>query len=139
MAGRKRKPPQLHLLQGSYRPDRHGPLPESEAEPSATLASTSRPKYLRGRAAKLWDEVAGLCWWLDAPDVYKCGMWCALQAEFERGSAEMTAARINALRALGSELGLDPATRARMQVGRRTSSGDGFEDYLNDRQKFFDD
>ena len=137
MAGRKRKPPALHLLQGTFRKDRHGPRPADGAEPSATLVSTSRPKYLRGRAAALWGEVAALCWWLTATDSFKAGMWCALQAEFERGPAKMTAARINALRALGSELGLDPATRARMQVGRRTSSGDGFEDYLN--RRFFDD
>ena len=97
-----------------------------------------RPLNLRGRAAELWGEVAALCWWLADTDGFKAGVWCALQAEFERGPAKMTAARINALRALGSELGLDPTTRARMQADHsRASSGDDFEAFLN-QQKFFD-
>ena len=40
-------------------------------------------------------------------------MWVYLQAEFEADPAMMTAARIAQLRALGSELGLDPSSRAR--------------------------
>ena len=90
MAGRKRKPTALHLLQGSYREDRHGPLPADGAEPSSTLASTTRPKYLRGRAAGLWDELVSLCSWLAVTDGWKVGNWCSLQAEFERGPVWMT-------------------------------------------------
>jgi phage terminase small subunit len=40
-------------------------------------------------------------------------MWVCLHAEFERDPAGMIAARVAQLRALGSELGLDPSSRSR--------------------------
>lgn len=114
MAVRGRKPTATILKLVTGNPGKRA-LPDGEVLVSGT---PQKPKHLRGRAATLWAEVSALCWWLGEADGYKLGMWCALQAEFERGSAKMLAARINALRALGSELGLDPASRARMGGGK---------------------
>jgi P27 family predicted phage terminase small subunit len=50
MKGRPRKPAKLHLLDGSYREDRHG------AEPEATGIPV-KPTALKGAASKLWDEL----------------------------------------------------------------------------------
>ena len=91
--------------------------PGKRALPSAEPEATGRPikpTKLRGRAAQLWDEVVDVAWWLTAADGYKLHIWCALQAEFEKAPTKMVAARISQLRAAGSELGLDPASRARL-------------------------
>lgn len=64
--------------------------------------------------AYLWDTWIVRCFWLTWADTPKALMWCHLQAEFERAPFRMKSARIGQLRALGSELGLDPASRARL-------------------------
>ena len=133
--GRKPKPVELHVVAGTLNTTRHR---EARQAPEPNRADVAKPKYLKGRAAKLWEEVTGMCWWLGDSDSYKTGMWCALQPEFERGPVKMTAARINALRALGSELGLDPATRARLgsMKGNRKTDG-GTEEKKTPAAKYF--
>ena len=107
--GRNPTPPHLKIVQGN--PGKRA-LPEDEAQLGGDLV---KPKYLKGkRASELWAEIASSCWWLGDADSYKVGMWCSLQAEFEKGPAKMVAARIAQLRPLGSELGLDPASRWRL-------------------------
>ena len=117
--GRPRKPTSIHLVKGTYRPDRHGPRPAARPVPEGQLGT--RPRYLKGRAAKLWDQVAAFAWWLSEVDSYKLGMWCTLQAEFEYAPEKMIASRITQLRAVGGDLGIDPAARARLGIiGRKT-------------------
>jgi phage terminase small subunit len=117
LAGRKPKATHLKLVQGN--PGKRA-LPEGEPETNGPLGD--KPKYLRGRAAVLWSEVSNSCWWLGNADTYKLGLWCALQAELERAPAKMVAARIAQLRAVGSELGLDPASRTRLNVAGKGRS-----------------
>lgn len=93
------------------------PLPKDEPLPQGPLV---KPQKIRGRAAALWDEVAGVATWLTSADGYKLHVWCELHAEFERSPRRMVAARIGQLRAAGSELGLDPTSRARLG---KTDSG----------------
>ena len=73
-----------------------------------------KPPGLRGKAAQLWDSRIAKAFWLTWADSEKAGMWCMLQAEFYASKGTMIAARIGQLRALGSELGFDPASRARI-------------------------
>lgn len=112
MALRGRKPVAevIRLATGNpgKRPIRSGP-----DAPGALV----RPAKIRGRAAELWDEVAERAPWLSAADSYKLHVWCELQAEFERAPRKMVAARIGQLRSAGSELGLDPGSRARLGKG----------------------
>ena len=91
------------------------PLPRGEPVAEGT---PQKPPRLSGRAAALWDEVVAHAVWLRAPDAFKLHIWCALQAEFERAPTKMIAARIGQLRALGSELGLDPSSRVRLATGQ---------------------
>jgi hypothetical protein len=53
--GRKRKPKHLHLVQGTFRPDRHG---DAEAKPSTDLPSP--PAWLNERSAELFHELLGI-------------------------------------------------------------------------------
>src|SRR5262245_47712855 len=88
-------------------------LPESEPMPEDPLA---KPEWLDGRGAQLWDELVRVAFWLREPDSYKLAAWCDRQAEFEKPEcrAKWTAADRREHRSLGSELGLDPSSRARI-------------------------
>ena len=57
MAGRRKKPSRLHVLQGTYRADRHDPAAIGEVVP---LEPPPVPAYVRRRrrARALWDEHA---------------------------------------------------------------------------------
>lgn len=109
--GQKPKATQLRLVTGNAG---HRPIPEAEPVPEG---SPIKPKKLKGRPAKLWEEVIAIAFWLSAADGYKLHIWCELQAEFESSPAKMVSARISQLRAIGSELGLDPSSRARLGQG----------------------
>ena len=93
------------------------PLPKDEPQPKGSLGE--RPPYLtglfKGRATVLWNLKSEDAWWLSKVDGDKLGLWCCLQAEFERGPEGMNSSRIAQLRALGSELGFDPASRTRLE------------------------
>jgi phage terminase small subunit len=99
-------------------------------EPIASGRPVKPPK-LRGRAAKLWDEVVEFAFWLAAADSYKLHIWCELQAEFEQDSGRMLSSRIAQLRAVGSELGLDPAARARLKTGPTNDKKDPAAEFLD--------
>jgi phage terminase small subunit len=74
---------------------------------------------MAGRPAALWRRFIVPAWWLTSSDAPKAWLWCELQAEAERSVAAMTAARLAQLRALGSELGFDPASRSRIDAGKK--------------------
>jgi len=69
--------------------------------------------------------------WLTLADSDKLTMFCVLQAEFEKNPDAMVTARLTQLRALGSELGGDPASRER--IGAREPADPTQGDlYFND-------
>ena len=109
--GRKPKPTHLRLVLGGKKPTAPG------ARNGATAVGPAvKPKGLTAGAAKCWDRTISQAHWLTWADADKAALWCFLQAEFEASKGAMIAARIGQLRALGSELGLDPASRARLGV-----------------------
>lgn len=108
VAGRKPTPMALKLVTGN---PGHRPLPVGEPTPSG------RPKPLKpleGRPLALWKRFISRAWWLTEFDSAKAHLWVHMTAEIEDDPAAVLAARISTWRALGSELGLDPASRARM-------------------------
>ena len=111
--GRKPKPTHLKLVMGN--PGRR-PLPQGEPAVAGVLV---KPARLKGRAAQLWDEIAGAAPWLAPLDAYKLHLFVELQAQFEASPRKMVAARIAQLRAVASEIGLDPSARARLGAARR--------------------
>jgi phage terminase small subunit len=108
--GRKPKPAYLRVIEGNRG---RRPIPQGAREPQSKPV---RPKWLKGRAARLWDEVLAIAPWLERADAYKLASWCERQADFERPRErrQWTAADRREHRAAGSELGLDLASRSRM-------------------------
>ena len=92
---------------------RRGRLQRTDAEPMPQ-GRPSPPVPLTGRPAALWRRYVARAPWLTAADGPKAFAWCHLTAEFEEDPRAMLSARIAQLRALGSELGFDPASRARL-------------------------
>jgi phage terminase small subunit len=99
------------------------PIPKGEPMPSGKPV---RPKWLRGRAASLWDDVMAFAFWLTVADSYKLAAWCDRQAQFENPQIRKrwTAADRREHRSLGSELGFDPSSRARMSTHDPGREGD---------------
>lgn len=108
MKGRKPRATVVKRVMGN--PGRR-PLNNAEPVPDG---KPSPPTPLHGRPLALWRRFVSRAWWLSAADSPKAWLWCHLHAEAEEGVAGMNAARIAQLRALGSELGFDPASRARL-------------------------
>lgn len=125
MKGRKPTATVLRLVTGN--PGKR-PLPPGDPLPAGSI---QRPPRLRGNAAKLWDTFIAKCFWLTWADGPKAAMWCHLQAEFDRQPTRMIASRIAQLRALGSELGFDQASRTRLGIKAPDGAEDPAAKYLD--------
>ena len=128
MPGRKPKPTHLKLVQGNP-----GKRPLNRAEP-VPATGCPKPKFLKGRAAKIWDEYApeleriGV---LTAVDGHMFATWCVLAEDVERDPKGMTASRIAQMRALASSFGLDASSRSRLSVkGADKSKDDKADQYF---------
>jgi hypothetical protein len=119
MAIRGQKPTATILRLAAGNPGKR-PIAAGEPEPGGVI---ERPDKLKGKPGALWDRFIARCHWLTWADGPKALMWCHMQAQFERDPDGMIAGRISQLRALGSELGLDPSSRARLG----TKGADGNE------------
>lgn len=110
IGGQRPTPTVLKLVTGNP-----GRRPVSTTEPMVK-GKPVQPTWLTGRGAELWEEVLGFAFWLTVADSYKTAAWCDRQADFEKSSKrrKWTAADRREHRSLGSELGLDPSSRARM-------------------------
>lgn len=127
MVGRKPKPTVLHIVENTVNATRHShranePVPEGRPV---------RPKWLKGRAAKIWDEYIVIGHWLTAAETPKFAVWCELTAETEGGVKHMENPRIAQWRALGSELGFDPASRTRLGGKSKETKKDPAEKYFS--------
>ena len=104
---------------------------ENEPKPEG---KPSKPKFLKGRASKLWDEYipalnnTRITTFVDA---HMFAALCSLMAEFEKNPKEMTASRISQMRGLASSFGMDPSSRSRLSVK------DGGESTSDPADKYF--
>ena len=106
-------------------------LPKGEPMPEGDPVM---PSWVEGRAAELWVELTGMCFWLKRPDSYKLALWCMRTAQLEDPLIRQTWTNVERTewRAMGSELGLDPISRARMgMVKRGTKAEDPAKKYFN--------
>lgn len=127
MTGRPLKPTALKLIDGTFRPDRHGP-PSAEPQPEGT---PDKPKWLKGRASKVWDQYAPeliRLKVLTSVDGHSFGLWCQLAAKVER--KDYTAAEIAQFRMIGSEFGIGAASRARLGTRDDKETKDPAAKYL---------
>jgi phage terminase small subunit len=99
-------------MEGTARADR---MPKDE--PPVPEGEVVRPKFLKGRARKLWDQYApalekmGTLTVVDTPNF---ATWCVLMAAFEKDGADMKASQIAQLRMLGDALGMSASGRAKI-------------------------
>jgi phage terminase small subunit len=135
---RPRKPTKLLETTGAFlrnpqrrRQRQHEPQIEGEVK---------KPAYLKGRAARIWDEYApqliqaGI---LNALGSYSFATWCCLEAEWEEGPQRMNSARIAVKKAYGGAFGLDASSQAKVvavNTGSSEQEKDPAEKYFNDRR-----
>lgn len=122
----QRKPTALHVVEGTYNTTRHK---DRQNEP-ATKSGLIKPKFLKGRASKLWDEYAPRLWWLGDADSHHLAVYCGLVAEYERGPDQMLAARIGQMRAFAGELGI-AAARSKFNAKKNGEEKDKEGQYFN--------
>lgn len=123
--GRKPRPTHLKLIDGN--PGKR-PLPEGEIEPEGDVV---KPKWLKGRASKVWDQYAPeliRLKVLTSVDVHVFGTYCQLAARAEKG--ELLASEIAQFRAIGSEFGIGAASRARLGTRDSKEAKDPAASYL---------
>jgi phage terminase small subunit len=125
--GRKPKPAALRLVGGNAG---HRPINEAEPEPKGAVV---KPAFVKGRAAKLWQELAPEleeARVLKSWDVHMFGVWCVLMAEFEKSPAIFTSAKLSQMRALGESFCLLPPGRARFKPSDDKKDNDPAEKYF---------
>jgi len=119
--GAKPKPTELHVVQGTFRPGRHEEQAQNEPKPDGQL---EKPKYLKGRAGRVWDRIAPKLDWLTEVDSDMLALWCGLQAEHESNLEDMPSSRISQMRTLAAELGLTASGRARIGASGKPKTVD---------------
>jgi len=125
MRGRKPKPTFLHVVEGTLNVTRHADRPDTELPAGRPV----KPKWLKRRAARIWDEYAPRMVWLGEIDSAMLAAWCSLFAEFEADQA-MSAPRISQMRGLAAELGLTPSARTRFRTDGDKTKADPAAKYL---------
>jgi len=111
--GARPKPPALRIVDGTHRPDRHGPRAGAEAR-AAESGGLARPSALKGEARKAWDRWIASASWLDVSKEPAAIAFCHLWSEFIAGPEQFQAARHGQMRSYMSELGLtDERSRAK--------------------------
>jgi phage terminase small subunit len=111
MRGRKPKPTFLHVVEGTLNATRHADRPDTEPPVGAPI----KPKWLKRRAARIWDEYAPRLPWLGEIDSAMLAAWCSLYSELE-ADPTLAAPRISQMRGLVAELGLTPSARTRFKA-----------------------
>ncbi len=120
---RRKTPNNVHNLNGSFRNDRHGggkevAIPEGYPEV---------PEFLKdyAPALRVWDSIKVV---MESSNIYTAAdalilaRYCQMQAEFQACPAKYTAAEKRELRALESQLYLNPESRARLGIKKKDST-----------------
>lgn len=107
--GRRPKPPHLHLINGTHRPDRHGDEAIAKAavtQAAAAFGKLERPKGLSAAVRKIWDRYIAPAGWLDGSREPAAIAFCELFAEFQASPARFPASRHSQMRGFAADLGL---------------------------------
>jgi hypothetical protein len=117
---RPRKPPTLHVVEGTHRKDRHGPLPS----PLAYLEPLGPPPADWKPAAKaLWHEIGGMiplgvaC----KSDRIVFEVLVRMCAKVRENPESLTPALASQIRACAAAFGMSPADRSRVSVPQKIS------------------
>lgn len=136
--GRPRKSAEEHKANGTYRPNRHGPLPPPAAPPEPVEPPPAKPAGLSDDVSRKWDEVtkalAHLIRPRDAGLLLELSRWLA-RSDTLAGALDkrkpgakgfgqlLTAAAITTdkLLALSQRFGLTPGDRAKLKIAPPTN------------------
>jgi len=126
--GPKPKPDHLRLVSD--------PVRKVERDPALDIPpgfdnGLQSPSKLTKRQQELWNKTIRRLPWLTEFDVYAAYEWVRLQAKFEKSTDdEFNSGLRSNLRALRSELGMEPASRTRVKATDNAKA--------NKASKFFD-
>ncbi len=107
----KKTPHNLKLLQGNYRPSRHGAIPDQ-----LVCTYPEIPSYFNKRLIQIWIEVKNILephGYVDIVHSLTVEMYCKLLHE-SRTNTEFSAARLTQLRLMAADLGMTPVSFERM-------------------------
>ena len=111
-----RKPNEVHLMNGTYRADRHGKL---GGELKITEPIPNPPDWLDRDAVVEWMKVVGILSkynMLKATDEACLALYCSLYSQLMRLRDTFPANKMVQLRAVMNDLGLTPASRSKIKV-----------------------
>lgn len=135
MAGRPRKPIEKHQLEGTYRPDRHGPVNAADLPEPPPALPPGLPDDVAAKWVQAVDLLAGvvkrrdvpllidLCRWLARSDKVAAKL-DAMAAEEKGFNQTLIAAGIvtDKLLQLSGRFGMTPSDRAKLRVDHATTS-----------------
>lgn len=122
VAGARPTPARLRSLRGA----KNGTGPTADV----IVADAVCPEYFDKERKQYWDRYIVPCFWLTVVDEPKAIMWCNLFKQYQSDPDGMSAPRIHQMRTLGSELGMDPTSRARARgIGGETEPKDNLHKY----------
>ena len=115
MAGRPRKPTQLHVVQGTGRKCR---MEKRKNEPRPDGEVGNPPAFLTKKQQAAWRELVGnsAAGVLTISDRVTLEMAACLLAEYRRKPDAMPATRMTLLERILAKLGMNPADRSRISV-----------------------
>lgn len=115
----------LKLLSGHYRQNKHGAINEP-----LQCTYPEMPDYFTGSLAKIWKatrEIMEPHGYIDKVHATYLEMYCKLLNE-SRTSEEFTAAKMNQLRQVSSDLGMTPISFERMPKPKQDKEPNPFSD-----------
>lgn len=130
--GRPRKSVEDHVRDGTYRKDRHGPIPTASTSDDPVTKFPDRPASLTGRPAEVWDRLAkvlgGVVRLRDVPTLEELCRWIERAERVDAELADMdpketrfvktlTGAAIctDKILKLSNCFGLSPSDRAKLK------------------------
>jgi len=122
MAARK-SPNSLKLLNGNYRPSKHGVIAEYKA-----VTYPEIPTHFTGSLVTVWNQVKQLLEplaYIDTTDFVVLEIYCTLLHE-SRTNSDITTARLTQLRLLTSDLGMTPSSRELMPKPIKSNTDNSF-------------
>lgn len=122
----KKTPNHLKLLSGNYRPGKHGSINEP-----LQCTYPDMPSYFKGSLTKIWKATQTILephGYIDKVHGIYLEMYCKLLDE-SRTSEEFTAAKMNQLRQISSDLGMSPISFERMPKPKQDKEPNPFEGF----------
>jgi phage terminase small subunit len=123
----KKTPNHLKILDGNYRPSKHGKINEP-----LKCAYPEMPSYFEGELIQIWINTRSILephGYIDRVHAIYLEMYCKLLND-SRTSENFTAAMLTQLRHISSDLGMSPVSFERMPKPKEDKEPNPFEGFL---------